>query len=139
MSRLLKLTAIIEAATGLGLMAVPSVVDRLLLGSPLDTSAAVMLGRIAGAALLALGVACWLARDDTQSRAARGLVVAMLMYNIPATAVLAFAGIALGLHGVALWPAVALHAVMAVWCITTLLRTQAAAQHNNKARSKSRP
>jgi len=118
---------------------VPSVVDRLLLGSPLDTSAAVMLGRIAGAALLALGVACWLARDDTQSRAARGLVVAMLMYNIPATAVLAFAGIALGLHGVALWPAVALHAVMAVWCITTLLRTQAAAQHNNKARSKSRP
>ena len=139
MSRLLKLTAIIETATGLGLMATPSVVVRLLLGSPLDTSAAVMLARVAGAALLALGVACWLARDDTQSRAARGLVVAMLMYNIPATAVLAFAGIALGLHGVALWPAVALHAVMAVWCITTLLRTQAAAQHNNKARSKSRP
>ena len=132
MSRLLKLTAIIEAATGLGLMAVPSVVARLLLGSPLDTSAAVMLGRIAGAALLALGVACWLARDDTQSRAARGLVVAMLMYNIPATAVLAFAGIALGLHGVALWPAVALHAVMGAWCITVLLRTQAAARHNNK-------
>ena len=133
MSRLLKLTAIIEAATGLGLMAVPSVVARLLLGSPLDTSAAVMLGRIAGAALLALGVACWLARDDTQSRATRGLVVAMLMYNIAATAVLAFAGIGLGLHGVALWPAVVLHAAMAIWCITTLLRTQAAARHNNKA------
>ena len=131
MSRLLKLTAIIETATGLGLMAVPSVVVRLLLGSPLDTSAAVMLGRVAGAALLALGVACWLARDDTQSRATRGLVVAMLMYNIPATAVLAFAGIALGLHGVALWPAVALHAVMGAWCITTLLRAQAAAWHNN--------
>jgi len=115
MSRLLKLTAIIETATGLGLMAVPSVVVRLLLGSPLDTSAAVMLGRVAGAALLALGVACWLARDDTQSRATRGLVVAMLMYNIPATAVLAFAGIGLGLHGVVLWPAVVLHAVMGAW------------------------
>ena len=122
MSRLLKLTAIIEAATGLGLMAVPSVVARLLLGSPLDTSAAVMLGRIAGAALLALGVACWLARDDTQSRAARGLVVAMLMYNIPATAVLAFAGIGLGLHGVALWPAVVLHAAMGAWCVACLRR-----------------
>ncbi len=133
MKPLLKLTGIIETATGLGLMAVPSVVVRLLLGSPLDTSAAVMLGRVAGAALLALGVACWLARDDTQSRAARGLVVAMLMYNIVATAVLAFAGIGLGLHGVALWPAVVLHAVMAIWCITTLLRTQAAARHNNKA------
>src|SRR5437773_11991037 len=122
MSRLLKLTAIIETATGLGLMATPSVVVRLLLGSPLDTSAAVMLARVAGAALLALGVACWLARDDTQSRAARGLVVAMLMYNIPATAVLAFAGIGLGLHGVVLWPAVVLHAAMASGCIVCLRR-----------------
>ena len=120
MNRLLKLTAIIELATGLGLMAVPSVVVRLLLGSPLDISAAGILGRVAGAALLALGVACWLARDDTQSRASRGLVVAMLMYNIVATAVLAFAGIGLGLHGVALWPAVVLHAAMAVWCVACL-------------------
>ncbi len=123
MSRLLKLTAIIEMATGLGLMATPSVVVRLLLGSPLDTSAAVMLGRVAGAALLALGVACWLARDDTQSRAARGLVVAMLIYNLIATAVLAFAGIGLGLHGVALWPAVVLHAVMGAWCGACLRRS----------------
>ena len=123
MSRLLKLTALIEAATGLGLIAVPSVVVRLLLGSPLGTSAAVMLGRVAGAALLALGVTCWLARDDTQSRTARGLVVAMLMYNITATAVLAFASIGLRLHGVALWPAVVLHAVMAIWCIVCLRRS----------------
>ena len=123
MSRLLKLTAIIETATGLGLMAVPSVVVRLLLGSPLDTSAAVMLARVAGAALLALGVACWLARDDTQSLTARGLVVAMLMYNIVATAVLAFAGIDSGLHGAALWPAVVLHAAMGAWCVACLRRT----------------
>ena len=122
MKRLLKLTAIIETATGLGLVAVPSVVVRLLLGSELGTSAAVMLGRVAGAALLALGVACWLARDDTQSHTARGLVVAMLMYNIAATAVLAFAGIGFGLHGVALWPAVVLHAAMAVWCVACLRR-----------------
>src|SRR5216110_936616 len=122
MSRLLKLTGIIEMATGLGLVAVPSVVVRLLLGSPLNTSAAVMLARVAGAALLALGVACWLARDDTQSRATRGLVVAMLMYNIAATAVLAFVGIDLGLHGVALWPAVVLHAAMGAWCAACLRR-----------------
>src|SRR5205823_13791407 len=120
MNRLLKLTGIIETATGLGLVAVPSVVVRLLLGSPLGTSAAVMLARVAGAALLALGVACWLARDDTQSLTARGLVVAMLMYNIVATAVLAFAGIGLGLHGVALWPAVILHAAMGAWCVACL-------------------
>ena len=134
MKRFLILTAIIEAATGLALIAVPAIVVWLLLGAEIS-GASIPLGRVAGAALLALGVACWLARDDTQSRAARGLVVAMLIYNIVATAVLAFAGIGLGLHGVALWPAVVLHAVMAIWCITTLLRTQAAAQHNNKASS----
>src|SRR3954465_533820 len=107
MSRLLKFTAIIEAPTGLALIALPAIVVRLLLGAEIS-GASVPLGRVAGAALLALGVACWLARDDTQSRAARGLVVAMLTYNVPATAVLAFAGIVLGLHGVVLWLAVVL-------------------------------
>ena len=122
MKRFLILTAILEPATGLALIAVPAIVVRLLLGAEIS-GASVPLGRVAGAALLALGVACWLARDDTQSRAARGLVVAMLMYNIAATAVLAFAGIGLGLHGVVLWPAVVLHAVMAIWCIVCLGRS----------------
>ena len=120
--RFLTLTAIIEAATGLALIAMPTIVVRLLLGAEIS-GASIPLGRVAGAALLALGVACWLARNDRQSRTARGLVVAMLVYNIVATAVLAFAGIGLGLHGVALWPAVVLHAVMAIWCIVCLRRS----------------
>ena len=122
MSHLLKLTALIEAAMGLGLMAMPSVVVQLLLGSPLDSSAAMVLGRVAGVALLALSVACWLARDDTQSRTARGLVAAMLLYNIAVAALLAFAGVGLGLRGIALWPAVVLHAAMAIWCAACLRR-----------------
>ena len=122
MKRFLTLTAVIEAATGLALIAVPAIVVRLLLGAEIS-GASIPLGRVAGAALLALGVACWLARGDTQSRTARGLIVAMLIYNIAATAVLAFAGISLGLHGVALWPAVVLHAVMAIWCIVCLRRS----------------
>jgi fatty acid desaturase len=121
MSNLLKLTAVIEAATGLGLVVMPSVVVRLLLGSPLDNSPATMLGRVAGVALLALAVACWLARDDTHSRAARGLVAAMLLYNVAVAALLAFAGVGLGLRGIALWPAVILHAAMAAWCVPCLL------------------
>jgi len=122
MKRFLTLTAIIEAATGLALIAVPGIVVRLLLGAEIS-GASIPLGRVAGAALLALGVACWLARDDAQSRATRGLVVAMLMYNLVATAVLAFAGIGLGLHGVVLWPAVVLHAAMGVWCVGCLRRS----------------
>jgi hypothetical protein len=121
MKKLLALAAVVEAATGLALIAVPGIVVRLLLGAEIS-GASIPLGRVAGAALLALGVACWLARNDRQSRTARGLVVAMLMYNIAATAVLAFAGIGLGLYGVVLWPAVALHAAMAVWCVACLRR-----------------
>jgi hypothetical protein len=45
-----------------------------------------------------------------------------LLYNVAAVVVLAFAGIGFGLYGVALWPAVILHAVMTVWCFEWLWR-----------------
>ncbi len=80
-------TALIELGAGLALLCCPSATVMLLVGSPLETSAAVTLGRVAGAALSSLGVACWLARDDTQSIAARGLVAAMLLYNFAIVAV----------------------------------------------------
>jgi len=122
MNRLLKVTAIIEAATGLGLIAVPAIVIRLLLNSEIS-GAAIPLGRVAGVALLTLGVASWLASYDEQSCAARGLVSAMVLYNIGTALILALAGIALGLHGMLLWPAVIFHAVMAVWCVACLRRS----------------
>ncbi len=120
MKELLTTMAIIEAAPGVGLLALPAVVAGMLLGASLDMPAALTVARVAGAALLALAVACWLARTDERSRAAKGLVVAMFVYNIAAVAVLAFAGISLRLVGVALWPAVVLHVVMAVWCLACL-------------------
>src|SRR5437867_7441949 len=122
MNRLLKLTATIEAATGLGLIAVPAIVVRLLLGAEIS-GASIPLGRVAGVALLALGVACWLASYDEQSCAARGLVSAMVLYNIGASLTLALAGIGSGFVGIALWPAVILHAAMAVVCVGCLRRS----------------
>lgn len=121
MKLLLTLTALIEAATGLALLVVPSLVVRLLLGGEIS-GASVSLGRVAGAALLALGVACWLARGDTPSQAARGLVAAMLLYNLGAVVIFGAAGLQSQPAGIALWPAIILHAAMAVWCITNLLR-----------------
>lgn len=120
MKALIAATAVIELAAGLLLLALPSQAGTLLLGSPLRSPVEFTIARVAGVALLALGVACWLARSDEQSRAARGLIGAMLVYNAGVAAVLAYAGIGLGLSGIGLWPAVLLHAAMAVWCIMRL-------------------
>jgi hypothetical protein len=115
-------TAIIEAGAGLALLSMPSITASLLLGSPLDSPAAVSLARVGGAAILSLAIVCWLARRGAQSLASRGLTVAMLFYNFAVAAVLAFAGLGDGLHGVLLWPAVLFHLAMGAWCIASLQR-----------------
>jgi quinol-cytochrome oxidoreductase complex cytochrome b subunit len=115
-------TAIIEAGAGLALLAVPSVTASLLLGVPLDSPAAISLARVGGAAILTLALVCWLARRDAESLASRGLIAAMLFYNIVVAAVLAFAGISDGLSGVLLWPAVVFHVAMGAWCVASLVR-----------------
>jgi hypothetical protein len=125
MTTLHTVSAVIELGAGLALLCCPSATVVLLVGAPLETPAATTMARIGGAGLLALGVACWLARGDTQSRAARGLIAAMLIYDIAAVAILVIAGIGLGLHGVMLWPAVALHAVLTVCCVAYLRRRPA--------------
>ena len=120
MKTLLIVTSVLEAGVGVALLCRPSETISLLLGSPLDTPAAIVLGRVAGAALLTLGIANWFAQFDSQSRAARGLVTAMTVYNLGAAAVLALAGLQLS-TGLALWPVVILHAGMFAWCIESLV------------------
>jgi hypothetical protein len=117
---LLILTALAETSVGVMLLVSPSLVTSLLLGVPLDAPPAIVVARIAGAALLSLGFACWLARKDGAHRAVPGMVAAMLMYNSVAVAVLANAGAGAKLVGVLLWPAVGAHAVLAIWCLACL-------------------
>jgi hypothetical protein len=104
MKTLLAVTAVIEVGAGLALMCFPSATVRLLLGSPLDAPAAVTLGRVTGAALFTLGVANWLAQYDEQSYAARGLVIAMVLYNLGTAVILGTASIGSQSVGVGLWP-----------------------------------
>jgi hypothetical protein len=117
-------TAAVETGAGVALAARPSAAVALVFGSTLSSSAGVAVGRLAGAALLALGAACWQSRHDGRSSAARGLIRAMLLYNGAATAVLAHAGAVTGLHGIVLWPGVVLHSVLLAWCLTCLRLTR---------------
>jgi hypothetical protein len=93
--------AVAEAATGLALLIVPSLVAWLLLGEKL-TGVAIPVARVAGIALIALGIACWPGPP----------IVGMLTYIGSVTLYLAYLGIAGGLAGVLLWPAVGLHAIL---------------------------
>jgi hypothetical protein len=116
MHTLLVVTALVEGVTGLALVALPSRLATLLLGSSLDTPAALTLARVAGVALIALALTCWLTRVDGQSHPARGLVAAMALYHTGVALVLAHASIGLALSGPGLWPTVLFHAAMIVWC-----------------------
>jgi hypothetical protein len=89
---------------------------------------ALIVGRVGGAGLVAIGVACWLARDDRSSRSQHGLLWGVLIYNVGTCIVLAFAGLTLRMDGVALWPVVLLHAVMTIWCAANLRASAASAR-----------
>jgi len=100
MKRVLVFAAVSEAATGVALLLVPSLVGQLLLGIEL-TGIAVSVARVAGIALIALGVACWPGTP----------LVGMLTYSAAVTLYLAYLGFA-GESGILLWPAVVLHGVL---------------------------
>lgn len=94
--------AVGEAATGLGLVLVPSLVGRLLLGSEL-TGDAVVVARVAGLALIGLGIACWPGTP----------LIGMLVYGATVALYLGYLGLAGVATGMLLWPAVALHLILA--------------------------
>ena len=101
MKNALTFAAIGEAATGLALLIVPSLVGQLLLGEQL-AGVAIPVARIGGIALIALGIACWPGPP----------LFGMLTYSAPVTLYLAYLGFAGGATGVLLWPAVMLHAIL---------------------------
>lgn len=118
MKKLLFVTALFEGATGLALLVVPSVFVSLLLNTTLEESSGLLLGRLAGLALISLSIMCWLSRTE---QTASGIVKAMVFYNVAAAALLVYSFIN-GFSGLALWPAVLMHIGMAMWCIKILVK-----------------
>lgn len=101
MTQVLILAAIAEAATGMVLLVGPSIVGQLLLGEEL-TGIAIPVARVAGIALIALGIACWPGTPR----------VGMLIYSAAVTLYLAYVGLLGGFAGILLWPAVVVHATL---------------------------
>jgi hypothetical protein len=122
MPKLLLLTiAVVELGTGLALLIAPSLVVELLLGEGLSSPQSLVLGRITGAALVSIAVACWHTSINAPS-SDRGMVGSLLIYNLAVPALLARAAITDGLRGIAIWPACVLHLVLGIWCLLCLRR-----------------
>ena len=111
MKRVLILAAAGEAATGAALLIVPSLVGRLLLGEELS-GVAIPVARVAGVALIALGIACWPGPPR----------IGMLIYVAVVALYLAYVGVVHDLTGMLLWPAVIVHVVLAALLIRASTR-----------------
>lgn len=114
MRGLLSIAALAEAATGLALLVVPSVVGLLLLGAEL-TGIAVVVARVAGIALIALGMACW----------PGPALLGMLVYGAAVTLYLAWLGLSGSSSGILLWPAVGVHAILTALLTRTFMKGRA--------------
>jgi hypothetical protein len=119
---LLGVTGVVEATAGVALLALPSLMAAWLLGARLDSPVANVVARIAGAALFSIGLSCWLVRNGPEGSSPVGRVAGLLAYNVAVAVLLAFAAVARHLHGIALWPAVALHVALAIWCAAAVVR-----------------
>ena len=103
-----RVSAAIEAATGIALIADPGLVVRILLGAGV-AEAGIAIGRVGGFGLLSLGLACWPNGDEVTVRA----TWVLFLYNLLASLYLCY--LRLGeFTGYVLWLAVGLHAVLAV-------------------------
>ncbi|SHG58496.1 hypothetical protein SAMN02745157_4455 [Kaistia soli DSM 19436] len=106
----IRIAGALELLTGLGLVLLPDLVSRLIFGIEV-ADLGVAFARIAGIALLSLSVACAprsLLRDRPPTLAAMLALNAMLAVYLGVIGVLNIPA------GILFWPAVAVHAVLAL-------------------------
>jgi hypothetical protein len=103
MKKVLIFAAIAEGLTGVALLVAPEFVIRVLAGTD-ATGLTTSVGRVTGIALIGLGVA------TSPGPASIG----MLTYTVLVALYLAYMGMRGGWAGPLLWPAIAVHAVLAL-------------------------
>lgn len=103
-----------EITTGVALLLAPTLVGQWLFGVML-VGIAMTLARLAGIALIGLGVACWPGRQ----------LLGMLTYSVAAALYLTYVGSSGGPSGILLWPAVGVHVVLAALLSRGISRAKA--------------
>jgi hypothetical protein len=79
---LMIVTALVETGTGLLLLVWPALVFALLFGWRQAAPETLLIGRLAGAGVISIGVASWPARHDTRTPVQLGVLAGVLTYNV---------------------------------------------------------
>jgi hypothetical protein len=109
---LLAIAAVAETLVGLALILLPDVTIRLLLGGRTD-DVGLMIGRVTGVGMLALGVACWGARADSSGAAQAGTLGAITLYNAGAGVLLVLFAATGQASGLVVWSVGLFHVALA--------------------------
>jgi len=119
---LLVIGSLLECPAGLALIVMPGYAISFLLGvAPRQEE--IVVGRVAGVALVALGVACWRARLDAGGPALVGTLSAITLYNAGAGLILAGAVTAGKTGGLVLLSAAVVHLGLALTFAYSIFRS----------------
>jgi hypothetical protein len=110
--------AVLESLAGVTLVLAPRAGVALLLGAELNR-VGLLVGRIGGVALMALGIACWAAKSATDSAGRLGTLRAITFYNFGAGLLLLVSATIGMFHGFVLWSTGVLHLGLAVGLVAT--------------------
>ncbi len=99
----------LEVLTGVGLIVAPSLLARLLFGSDLNGAGAAT-GRISGLVMVCLAAGCW----PRAAGAETPVLVPLMALSWLAATFLVVSGLIGANVGILLWPAAALHLILAV-------------------------
>jgi hypothetical protein len=106
---LLTISASLELATGVAVIAAPSFFARVLFSADL-TPGGEAIGRVGGCALISLAIACWPRSTGDHSQPIR----ALLLYNLVAACYLGYLGISGEFASPFLLPVAVLHGLLAL-------------------------
>ncbi|NWF74093.1 MAG: hypothetical protein HXY51_13770 [Nitrospirae bacterium] len=117
---LLTISGGLEALVGVLTLISPAILTDVLTGGPADAGT-IVLARLFGAGVFALGLACLKARDDVRSPAGLAVSIGITSYNVLAAVVLFWTAADSGLGGLLLWGAGIGHAVLGALFISAIV------------------
>jgi hypothetical protein len=106
---LAKIAAALEVTVGSCLIFSPTLVAHLLLGASLS-SGGIAVGRVGGFGLVSLGFACWPSKGIVTAQPTS----ALFTYNLLSSLYIGYLSVVGGFVGYLLWPASALHGLLAL-------------------------